>query len=140
MESAHEAIADITASFYAAFTNVDGPAPVDVLYELCLPQALIVNATNETPTVYTLAEFVEPRRDLLSSGTLIAFQEREVSERTDLEGRIARRSSRYEKTWIEGETQNRGAGTKMFSFVVTPAGWKIASVIWCDTPVEERKP
>lgn len=132
MEPSHEPIAEITASFYAAFTNVDGSAPVDVLYDLCLPQALIVNATNETPAVYTLAEFVEPRRTLLSSGTLTSFEEHEVSAQTDLEGRIARRASRYEKTWIESGTPQRGAGWKMFSFVLTPAGWKIASVLWRD--------
>jgi len=125
-------IDEITATFFAAFTNAGGPAPVDTLYEICLPQALIVNATNEEPAIYGLREFVEPRRELLRSGRLTDFREYEVSGETEIHGRIARRSSRYEKSWNEGSSAMRGAGTKVFSFVQLPEGWKIASVVWHD--------
>lgn len=132
MQSVHERISELTSAFYSAFTNADGPAPVDTLYDLCLSQALIVNATNETPAIYNLREFVEPRRALLQSGVLTDFREYEVSGTTELHGRIARRTSTYEKTWSERGLQRRGAGTKLFSFVLTPQGWKIASVLWHD--------
>ena len=132
MQTSHE-IAELTSRFYSAFTNSDGPAPVDSLYDMCLPEALIVNATNETPAVYNLREFIEPRRTLLESGTLTAFREYEVSGTTELHGRIAYRMSRYEKTWIERGIQMKGAGTKIFSFVLMPQGWRIASVLWYDS-------
>lgn len=122
----------VTAAFFGAFTNVDGAAPVDTLYDICLPQAVIVNATAEVPAVYNLREFIEPRRTLLQSGSLTEFREYEVSGETELCGRIARRTSRYEKSWIESGVSKHGAGTKMFSFVLTPRGWKIASVLWHD--------
>jgi hypothetical protein len=105
---------------------------VDILYEIRLPEALIVNATNEKPVIYNLREFVEPRRALLESGAFSDFREYEVSAETDLYGRIAQRMSRYEKTWIERGVQMHGSGTKMFSFVLLPQGWRIASVLWQD--------
>lgn len=125
-------ITEVTSAFFDAFTNVDRPAPVDSLYDICIPEALVVNATNATPTVYTLVQFVEPRRTLLESGVLTEFREFEISGDTVLCGRIAHRTSRYEKTWIERGQRMRGAGTKIFSFISTPQGWKIASVLWHD--------
>jgi hypothetical protein len=62
--SVHKSIAELTSRFYSAFTNSDGHAPVDRLYDICLGEALIVNATDEEPAIYTLREFVEPRNAL----------------------------------------------------------------------------
>jgi len=127
-----EPIVELTSAFYSAFTNSLGLAPVDVLYDICLPEALIVNATSEIPAVYNLREFIEPRRTLLQSGALTDFREYEVSGESELHGRIANRISRYQKSWIERGLQMRGAGTKIFSFVLMPQGWRIASVLWYD--------
>jgi hypothetical protein len=130
----HERISELTAAFYSAFTNGASPAPVDKIYAVCLPEAVIVNASSEAPAIYNLREFVEPRRALLASGALIDFREYEIAEETTVHGRIAYRFSRYEKTWMHGAEPMRGAGTKIFSFVLTPQGWKIASVLWHDQP------
>lgn len=132
MQTLHESIAALASAFYSAFTNSGGTARVDTLYDVCLPEAVIVNATNEMPVVYNLREFVEPRRTLLESGVLTDFREFEISGQTEVDGRIAQRLSRYEKAWIERGLQMRGAGTKVFSCVLTPQGWKIASVLWRD--------
>lgn len=130
--SLHDCIAELTATFYSAFTNGGGHARVDTLYDICLREAVIVNATTEEPATYNLREFVEPRRELLASGTLSDFREYEISNETKQHGRIAQRISRYEKTWIERGLHMLGAGTKIFSFVETPHGWKIACVLWHD--------
>ena len=132
MESADESIAAVTAAFYSAFANIGGRAPVDTLYDICLAEAVIANATQKEPAIYNLRKFVEPRRELLESGALTDFREYEVSGQTQVHGRIALRASRYAKAWVEQGRQMRGAGTKMFSFVQTPQGWRIASVLWHD--------
>lgn len=132
MNDSSGAINDIIAVFFAAFANAGGSAPVDTLYEVCLPQAVIVNATNPDPAIYSLEQFVEPRRELLSSGALVDFREYEVSAENALHGKIARRTSLYEKAWTQNGEARHGAGTKIFSLLLTPAGWKIASVLWYD--------
>ena len=132
MESSHTAVDQVISRFYSAFSNVDGAAPVDSLYEICLPEAVIVNATNEAPAIYSVREFAEPRRRLLASDALVNFRAFEISGDTDVHERIARRTSHYEKTWLESGTQKTGRGTKMFSLILMPSGWKIASVVWRD--------
>lgn len=128
-----EGIDETVAIFFAAFSNVDGPAPVDSLYDICLAEAVIVNATNRSPAIYSLEQFVEPRRALLSSGTLVGFREYEISSETSVHDRIANRISRYEKTWTEDGVRKQGAGMKILSLLLTAEGWKITSVLWQDT-------
>lgn len=125
-------IEKIVAAFFGAFSNANGAAPVDSLYEICLREAVIVNVTNTQPAIYSLEQFIEPRRTLLSNGSFIGFREYEVSSETAVHGPIAHRTSRYEKSWTENGQERHGAGTKVFSFVLTPDGWKIASVLWHD--------
>lgn len=125
----------ITAEFFDAFTNCGGRAPeVDCLYNLFIPQAIIVKNTGGQPEVYDVAGFVEPRREILSNGTLTEFREAEVSERTQVYGRIAQRFSLYEKSWIANGKRYTGSGAKTIQFVLTPAGWRLASLVWDDDP------
>lgn len=135
-----DGIAEVTSAFFSAFTNAGGSAPVDGLYDICLPEALLVNATNTPPAIYSLALFVEPRRTLLASGSLTEFREYEVVGDTVLCGRIAHRTSRYEKTWIENGQRMVGGGTKILSFILTRQGWKIASVLWHDDVTSRQEP
>lgn len=125
-------IDETAATFFDAFTNEGGSARVDTLYDICLAEAVIVNATTPAAAVYSLSEFVEPRRELLSSGRLVDFREYEVSQQTIVHDRIAHRTVQYEKSWIENGERRSGAGMKLLSFVCTDDGWKIASVLWQD--------
>lgn len=141
METAEaaQAIAEVVAAFFAAFTNERGSAPVDTLYDICLPGAAIVATNGGEPAAYTLREFVEPRRALLASGELTDFREYETSGETTVRAHLAQRISRYEKTWKMRGVPMQGTGTKMFSFVLTPQGWKITSLMWQDDARSGRK-
>ncbi|MFF7636375.1 nuclear transport factor 2 family protein [Kitasatospora sp. NPDC008050] len=123
-----------TAEFFGAFDNRGGkPADVDRIRRLMLPGGVIVN-TGANFTVYTVDEFIEPRRRLLSEGRLVEFSEWETSERTDIAGDIACRFGEYRKSGtMDGEPYG-GVGTKTFQFVRTPEGWRIAAFSWYDQP------
>lgn len=124
---------EIIAVFFDAFTNHGGAAPnIDVLYRLFLPEALIVKNVGSVAEVLDVAGFVEPRREILTNGTLVDFREWEVSQTTETFGNIAHRFSRYEKSWNVNGEQYKAAGAKSIQFVRTPAGWKIASLTWDD--------
>jgi hypothetical protein len=127
------AIDELTRAFFGAFTNTGGMVPkLDLLYELFIPEAIIIKNIKAVPVVYDVNGFVEPRRALLTDGSLADFCEEESSERTDIFRNIAQRFSCYKKSWIAQETNFSGSGTNSFQFVRTSAGWKIASVIWDD--------
>jgi hypothetical protein len=82
--------------------------------------------------VYDIGGFIEPRRAILTDGSLVDFCEQEVSEETNICGNIAHRLSRYAKAWVASGAAQTGGGTKSMQFVRTAAGWKIASLIWDD--------
>lgn len=133
MQSHVQAIDELTAAFFDAFTNCGGAPPkADTLYAMFLPEAVIVKNVGGTPVAYTVEGFVEPRRTILSDGTLTEFREWETSAHTEVFGNIAQRFGRYAKSWIQNGQQYSGGGAKSIQFVRTPAGWKIASLVWDD--------
>ncbi|MFF2247938.1 DUF4440 domain-containing protein [Streptomyces sp. NPDC058142] len=124
----------ITAEFFGAFDNRGGSeADVDRIRRLTIPGAVIVS-TGPATTAYTVDEFIEPRRKLLSDGRLVEFSEWETTERTEIAGDIAARFGEYCKSGVMNGEPFEGAGTKSIQFVRTPEGWRIASFIWFDQP------
>ncbi|MEV6685629.1 nuclear transport factor 2 family protein [Streptomyces sp. NPDC051578] len=122
----------LTADFFGAFDNRDGKAAdVDRLRRLFLPGGVIVK-TGPDFTVYTVEEFIEPRRRLLAEGRLVDFTEWETSERTEIRGDIASRFGDYRKSGILDGAPFEGSGTKTLQFVRTPEGWRIAALSWHD--------
>lgn len=132
MERDKSAIDAVTAEFYGAFTNRGGAADVDRLYRLFIPGANVIKNVGGALTVYDLREFVEPRRALLSDGSITDFVEEEISGTTEIFGHIAQRFSRYRKSWKAGGHTCSGGGAKSLQFVRTPDGWRIASLVWDD--------
>ena len=127
------AIDEATAQFFSAFTNGGGVATdVDCLFELFIPQAIIVKNTGDAPEVYDVAGFIEPRRALLNGGSLVDFSEWETSEKTEIFGNIAHRFSTYQKSWSASGKVVTGAGAKTMQFVRTATGWRIAALAWDD--------
>jgi hypothetical protein len=121
------AIDAVTAAFFSAFTTTKGRAPdLEGLYRLFIPQAVIVNNVASALQVYDLPGFIEPRRSILTDGTLVDFCEWEISEKTAIAGNIAQRLSRYSKSWLASGKEYSGGGTKSIQFVRTAEGWKIA--------------
>ncbi|MFE4716178.1 DUF4440 domain-containing protein [Streptomyces sp. NPDC057889] len=124
----------ITAEFFGAFDNRGGSeADVDRIRRLTIPGAAIVS-TGPATTAYTVDEFIEPRRKLLSDGRLVEFSEWETSEHTQIAGDIAARFGEYRKSGVMNGEPFEGGGTKSIQFVRTPEGWRIASFTWYDQP------
>src|SRR5579884_1837723 len=81
----------VTAEFFGAFDNRGGRLPdVDRLRRLMLPAGVIV-VTRPRFMAYTVDEFIEPRRQLLTDGRLVEFSEWETSQRTEDAGNNASR-------------------------------------------------
>ncbi len=132
----HEDRAEIdalAAAFFDAFTMRDnGGADVDRLYRLFIPEALIVKNVGAVTERYGVAEFVEPRRELLSSGRIQGFREEETAAHTELFGNVAQRFSYYRKSWTADGCACQGSGAKAIQLVRTPEGWRISALAWDD--------
>ena len=124
----------LAAELFAAFDNRGGKAAdVARIRRLVLPDGVIVKTGPEF-TVYTVDEFIEPRRQLRSEGRLVEFSEWETAERTEIAGDIASRFCEYRKSGILDGEPFEGDGTKTIQFVRTPEGWRIAALAWDDRP------
>ena len=127
------AIDGLVSAFFELFSNRGGKRPdLDRIFELFVAGGVIANCSREEPEVAGLREFIEPRRALLSNGTLTEFAEVETSARTEIFGRVARRVSTYEKSGRRDGVVFEQSGFKIFQFVKTGAGWKILSMAWDD--------
>jgi len=127
------AIDEITAGFFDAFTNGAGAMPdVECLHDIFIPEAIIIKNIGGTPVLYDLAGFIEPRRAILTDGSLVDFCEKEVFEQTEIYGNIAQRFSKYEKTWTASGKKEVGRGAKVIQYIRTSKGWKISSLAWAD--------
>lgn len=126
-------IDDLVRRFFLAFDNRDGVHPdLESLRDLFVTGAMIAKAVATTPEFYGVEEFIEPRRALLTDGTLVDFEERELAERTEIFGNIAQRICLYEKSGKLAGQSFRTRGVKTLQFVRMPEGWKIAAVAWDD--------
>jgi hypothetical protein len=126
-------IDELVRRFFLAFDNRDGVHPdLESLRELFVAGALISKAVAAIPELYSVEDFIEPRRALLTDGTLVDFEERELAERTETCGNISQRICLYEKSGKLAGQPFRTRGVKTLQFVRTPKGWKIAAVAWDD--------
>lgn len=125
-------IDQMVKSFFNVFTNRNSSPDFDLLYRLCIPEAQIILRTLDSHTVYNLESFIQPRKVILTDGTLTDFEESEITERTDIIGNLAQRFSKYQKSGLRDAKPFKQEGNKMFQLVKLQGHWKISAVIWED--------
>ncbi|MEM7298409.1 MAG: GNAT family N-acetyltransferase [Bacteroidota bacterium] len=118
--------------FFSAFTNKNTSPNLDLIYETCLAEAIIIKNTKGMPEVSNLESFIAPRKDLLTNGSLQNFEEYEVKEKTIITRNIAQRFSTYQKEGTLDGKDFSEKGNKMFQFVKVDTTWKICNMIWDD--------
>ena len=129
-------ITKITHSFFSAFTNKRSEQPnVAVLKDICIPEVIIVNKNRPTTDVFNLISFIEMNKRILTDGTLLAFEEKEIFEETKIIKDIATRFSEYEKKGIVFRQRFLLKGCKIFQFVKIKQSWKICSILWMDNEI-----
>lgn len=126
-------INEITHKFFNLFNNIkQHKTNWKEIYSLCFSETIIIKKNKDNEEVYDLNSFLEPRKNILSDGTLTEFEEFEVLEETTIVGNIAQRFSKYQKRGRLHGNHFEGSGNKFFQFVKTGEGWKINSIIWED--------
>jgi hypothetical protein len=132
-QSDKSAIDSLIKSFFDIFTNTNNRQPDwSVINTLCIPQTIIIKKNDAAEIIYDLQSFIDPRKKILTDGTLTDFEEKEINEETNINGNIAQRSSKYQKTGYLNGTYFKEYGNKFFQLIKTTDGWKINSLIWED--------
>lgn len=128
-----DAIDALARAFFDVFSNRGGKVSnLGALYDLCLPEAVVIKTCADVPTVYSLREFIEPRARLLGGGELRDFFEEELAERTDIFGGVAQRFCSYRKSGTLSGQSFETRGMKCLQFVKSAGRWFISAVAWDD--------
>ncbi len=131
-ETARNEIDEVITSYYTVFDNRDGRTPdIERLENIFYPGAIITKRTGNKIEVMTVREFMLPRKELLTSGSLAEFNEWETESATIINNGIASRTSKYEKKGMLNGEQFTDKGTKHFQLLFAD-GWKIISLLWED--------
>ncbi|WP_299444237.1 hypothetical protein [uncultured Aquimarina sp.] len=123
----------LTKRFFDLFTNTDDKIPnVKALKSFFIKEGIIINNSFENPLIYNLDNFITPREEILTNGTLTDFREHEISEKTEIFRNIAQRFCHYKKSGKLNEKPFTSEGMKTIQFIKTANQWKISSVTWSD--------
>ncbi len=123
----------LITKFYNWFTSSDTlPLNKDELLSCCLPELSVFKVNATSSTHLNLDEFVTPRFQVLSDGTLTRFSEHEIAHTTKQIGAIAQRYSYYQKSGMHNGVAFKQYGHKLFNCIETAQGWKIATIVWQD--------
>ncbi len=133
MRRKKQIIDELTSTFFGLFSNKDrNKVDLSAIYQLFIPEGLIIKNVSSEPEIYNLHQFIEPREKMLNEGLLVDFKEEELSERTEIFGNIAHRFCLYFKSGVMSGEAFETRGMKTIQFVKTPNGWKMSSVAWDD--------
>jgi ribosomal-protein-serine acetyltransferase len=132
MSNEKQQIDALIDAFFTAFDNTNGRNDLTVLYDMFLPEAIIVNNTGDQPAVYSPTSFVPPRQRMFDEGNLVDFKEWEMEAETTIFGSVAHRKTVYGKSGIVSGSKVDCKGHKSFQFVMTEQGWKITALSWWD--------
>ena len=126
-------ISGLVKSFFSVFTSKSNAQPrLDLLKEICVPEVSLANRSMSKTDFFDLASFVKSRHTMLTDGTLMEFEEKEIFSETRIIKGIASRFSEYEKKGILYRKRFKIKGNKLFQFVKIKQSWKISSVVWED--------
>ena len=126
-------IDQLIRAFFRVFCNQGGARPdLQRLHRIFIKEGLIIKNSGPAPEVFTLAQFIQPREQMLNDGSLTEFEEAEVSERTAIAGNIAQRISIYHKSGRLSGQPFQTRGVKTAQLVRTGLGWRISALAWDD--------
>jgi RimJ/RimL family protein N-acetyltransferase len=129
----------LVETFFGAFTSEPGPAArMAELRRSFLPRAVIVRTCGAEPGVFGVDEFLTPREQLLTDGTLVGFREWPVSGRLEVFGDVAQWFGSYSKQGVQAGVRVDGRGMKSLQFVRTGSGWRISAAAWDDEREDSR--
>ncbi len=126
-------IQKLAANFFGEFDNRGDRRPrAKILYSMFGQGATAIKLAPDAPQIMDAAAFIEPRVNLLSSGSLTEFHEWEVEGRTFFMGNIAARCSIYGKEGLQDGARYTGSGRKTMNLYRIDGRWLISSLLWED--------
>jgi hypothetical protein len=128
-----EHLAALTDRFLRAVSFEAGSAPAyGEIRDLFIDGGMLIKNSGPEPEIATVEQFIAPRQALVDSGALTEFEETESADITEVFGNIAHRLSTYGKRGVQNGVAFEAIGVISTQFILTPAGWRMTSMVWDD--------
>jgi GNAT superfamily N-acetyltransferase len=128
-------ITELMQRFFSAVSFGPGDRPgYQGLTDLFTPTGKLIRATDATPEMWTIEEFIAARSAAYEVREVCSFEESELSGTTDMFGNVAHRISPYRKRTATKDGEVEIQGVILTQFVRMLDGWRISSMAWDDEP------
>lgn len=123
-------IEQITHNFYQCMSFEKGEKPCpEKLHHLFVENGILINYTGGEPEHLTVTDFITSFKSNIEKHAFFSLKGRELSNKTELFGRIAQRLSVYEFR----SNARVSFGVAMIQLIQIPnKQWRIASMVWED--------
>lgn len=131
----------ITEDFYESLSFMDGEQPdLNTVREIFHEDGLLINMSFGKPITYSIDSFVGMLEDQVNEGALTQFMQRELYAKTEVFGRIARRTSVYQYSFSYHDVDDAPRGINYIQYIQIDDIWRISSMIWSDESANFKIP
>lgn len=123
----------LTEKFYQCICfNTEHYPKFDRLEELFYGAGKLINNNFEKPLDFTVQSYVQALMRQIEEGNALFYSQQEISDSTEVFGKIAQRISVYEYSYEAECVQPWKRGVSFIQYIFTEGKWLITSMIWCD--------
>lgn len=123
----------LTEKFYQSICfNSEHYPGFDRLQELFYGAGQLINHNFEKPLHFTVQSYIQALMHQIDEGNAIFYSQQEISDTTEVFGKIAQRISVYEYSYEAECVQPWKRGVNFVQYIFTEGRWLITSMIWSD--------
>lgn len=131
----------LTERYYQSVSfNKEHYPNYDMLQNIFYGAGSIINNNFDAPIEFTIESFSQALSNQIEKGNSEYFVQQEISDTTEIFGKIAQRVSVYEYSSSELPDQQWKKGINYIQYIFIDNQWKITSMVWQDEKEEAKIP
>jgi len=127
----------LTQQFYECICfNPEHYPKYDELQELFYGDGKLINGNFYQPLEFTVQSYIQALMHQINDGNATFYSQQEISDVTEVFGKMAQRTSVYEYSYTVETTQPWKRGVNYIQYIFVGGKWKIVSMLWNDEKEE----
>ena len=123
----------LTEKFYECICfNTEHYPKFDQLQELFFGAGKLINTNFDIPLDFTVQSYAQAMMHQIEEGNSAFYFQQEISDTTEIFGKMAQRISVYEYSFAVDTPQPWKRGVNFIQYIFTDSKWLINSMIWAD--------
>jgi len=133
MQNELQAIDQVIAKVFEAICFEKGDRPNMLkLIPLFMTDGRLIDYNGDEPLILGVKDFVAHFENQFDQGLILELEDKEVSSKTEIFGKIAHRTSLYEARFKSSDPEPFAAGVNSIQMIKLNGNWKVSSMAWND--------